>query len=114
VNAEVRHFLSPDLDVSDPAAEIAENSSFLLQAIVGPAGGEGAESLELEVCTLDRLRERVQAERLVWGHPLVVVEPMRLPVLLDLVRRRIERVSGTSWPDVARRLAKLGAYEFDD
>ena len=114
MNAKVRHFLSPDIDLDDPTATIEDGSSYLLQAIVGPSDGDGGESLQFDVCTVDHLRRRLESERLLWGHSLIVVEPILVGALLKLVTDRIERTSGASWPDVAAKLSKLGTYEYDE
>jgi hypothetical protein len=110
----VRHFISPDVDLDAFWPEDAENFSFLLQALVGPADADGEESLQFLVCTPRALDERVTREGIVFGRSMVVVRSPDIPQILHAVRSRIERIEAPSWKEVGARLARLGLYEFED
>ncbi|UVS81443.1 immunity 8 family protein [Actinokineospora sp. UTMC 2448] len=114
MHAEVKHFISPDIDLSDPTADFPDDGAVLIVALVGPKGGEGEESLQFEVMTPNGLARRLEALRIVFGQGLVIVDHARVGVVLGLIRARIERVEGQAWSDVARRLSRLGDMEGED
>ncbi|MFI6097122.1 Imm8 family immunity protein [Lentzea sp. NPDC051213] len=114
MRAAVRYFMSPDVDLEDFRPDDPDDFSFLLQAIVGPVGAEGEESLELNVCTLASLSSTVSAQRVLFGRSLVIVGTAKISEILDAVRAAIERVEADSWSEVAERLTRLGHYEFED
>jgi immunity protein 8 of polymorphic toxin system len=109
----VRHFISPDVDLDDFRPDDPENFSFLLQALVGPADSAGEESLQFTVTTLRALEETVQANGVIFGRSLVIVDGPNVPHILTSVRRAIERLEAPSWELLAQKLARLGVYEFE-
>jgi hypothetical protein len=114
MRAVVRHFISPDVDLDDFRPGDPVDFSFLLQVLVGPSDSEGEESLELIVCTPRALERRVAAEGVVFGRPLVIVESPDISRVLKAVRGAVERAEAPSWEALARRLERLGIYEFED
>jgi hypothetical protein len=62
MKAQVRSMSSPDTDLVRFTPEDPENFSFLLEVVVGPSDDEGAELLQLVVCTLRNLEERLVRE----------------------------------------------------
>jgi len=113
MKASVRHFISPDVDLEDFRPDDPENFSFLLQALVGPADSIGEESLQFLVTTPRALEETVQADGVIFGRSLVIVDGPNMPRLLDSVRRAIERLEAPSWELLAQQLTRLGIYEFE-
>ena len=114
VKARVRHFISPDVDLDDFRPEDPEDFCFLLEALVGPADSEGEESLQLLVCTPRALARRVASEGVIFGRSLVIVDSPKISRILDSVRAAVERAEASSWNAVARRLERLGIYEFEE
>ncbi|NGY58200.1 hypothetical protein G7043_04535 [Lentzea sp. NEAU-D13] len=114
MRAAVRHFISPDVDLEDFRPNDPDDFSFLLQALVGPADGEGSESVQFNVCTLTSLTSTVSSERVLFGRSLVIVGTSKIGEILDVVRAAIERVEAGTWAEVGERLARLGYYEFED
>lgn len=114
MKAEVRHFLSPDVDLSSFQPDDPENFTFLLQVIVGPHGSEGDESLQFIVCTPRSLENRFESEEIITGHSLLIADTPDIATILTFVRRLIERIEAETWAGVASRLARIGLYEFAD
>jgi len=110
----VRHFISPDVDLEDFRPEDPDDFWFLVQALVGPCGEEGEESLQVIVCTPRYLARRAVTEPVIFGRPLVIVNSANLPEILDAIRAAIEKVEAPTWNQVADRLSRLGIYEFED
>ncbi|KJK49698.1 hypothetical protein UK23_13220 [Lentzea aerocolonigenes] len=110
----MRHFISPDVDLVDFRPDDPDDFSFLLQALVGPADGEGEESLQFTVSTLTGLASTVESQRVVLGKSFVIAGTSKIGEILGSVRSAIERVEGATWAEVAERLTRLGHYEFED
>jgi hypothetical protein len=114
MRAAVRHFISPDVDLENFHPDDPENFSFLLQAIVGPVDSEGDESLQMIVCTPAYLRSRLDTETVIFGRPYVIVGSPGLSRILGSIKASIERIDGRDWGEVAKKLARLGIWEFED
>lgn len=115
MRVSVRYFISPDVDLEAFWPDNEDNFSFLLQALVGPAGGEGEESVQFLVCTPQAIQEKVTQERgILFGRSLVIVSSPNISSILDAIRSRIESIEAASWKEVGVHLARLGIYEFED
>ena len=76
MNAELKRVHSPDIqNLESYMPENSETFGFLLQAMVGPEGEDGEESVDIEVCTPKWLEENYGQEDVVVGrHHLIVRE----------------------------------------
>lgn len=86
----------------------------LVRAMVGPRGGEGEESFDINVCTAEWLKDQVGREGFVLGlHRLFVntYDPAQIKKLLTTF---IERYSGDSWREVAEKISRVARWEFED
>ncbi|MFE1960950.1 Imm8 family immunity protein [Streptomyces sp. NPDC059479] len=110
----VYSFISPDVDLDEFLPEDPERFSFLLQALVGPAGVESGESVEFVVCTPRWLEERVTSERVIFGRALVIVGSPDVRQILAGIKAAIERVEAPTWQILARKISRLGVYEFEE
>jgi hypothetical protein len=114
MRAAVRSFVSPDVDLGAFSPEDPDDFTVLIQAIVGPEGAEGEESLEFIVTTPGALARKIEAEGPVFGRGFVVVRSTDMSSILNTIEKAIARVEGSDWSAVANRLIRLGFYEFED
>ncbi|EWM14106.1 Imm8 family immunity protein [Kutzneria sp. 744] len=114
MKAQVRRFISPDVELDSYNPADPDNFSFLLQAIVGPNDGPGEESVQFIVCTPEALKDKVAREGVVLGRPLVIVDSPQVSRILIAIKSAIERTEGSTWQEVGGRLSRLGRYEFED
>ena len=114
MKASVRHFISPDVDLQDFRPDDPQKFSVLVQALVGPADSDGEESVQFVVTTPRALEEKVQADGVVFGRALVVVNGPSMRQSLGSIERAIESLEAPSWNLLAQRLARLGIYEFEE
>ncbi|MCC7341163.1 MAG: immunity 8 family protein [Bryobacterales bacterium] len=106
---------SPDIDdLKGYRPEESDSFGFLLQAMVGPAGGEGEESFDMVVCTPEWLRRRYAASEIILGLHLLIVFRYDYASLVSYIAKFSERCSGQSWKEVAQQLSRLGKWEFED
>jgi hypothetical protein len=78
---------------------------------VGPLGLRGRERFELLVVTPRWLEARHGRRGAVPGRGLLLVFEWDLPRLKAFLAREVERCSGRTWPDVARKVGRLAEWE---
>jgi hypothetical protein len=105
MKANVRRFISPDVDLDGFRPDDPDDFSFRLQALVGPADGPGEESFEFLVRTPRSLIAQVEEEQPVFGRSLVIVGTSDIGRILARVRSAIEGLEASSWKALTRMLA---------
>jgi len=114
VRAAVRNI---ELD-PDPRQLPADPADFLLLArlLVGPSNGPGEESFDVEVCSPEWLAQHCVTEGFVDGRHRVIitVDAFSEAGLRSFLTRRVESSSGTTWLEVAEKVARIGHWEFED
>lgn len=108
MRAEVRRFEWPDLD--EPGAA----DFTLLVFTAGTVGEEGGDLFQVEVCTPAGLAELLQRDGIVAGRHRLFMEHISTAKVEAWVRRRVERMEGETWGEVAEKIARLGYWEFED
>ena len=106
--------MSLDVDDLDGWAPESDEWALGLRILAGPDGGPGEESFDLTVCSLAWLTERVRRDAVFDGRHHLIVEWYDWPVLRTYVERYVQQCEGTTWRDVAEKLARLGYWEFED
>jgi hypothetical protein len=99
----------PDLARFTPA----DPSEFAVPLVleVGPLGLRGKERFELLVVTPRWLEARHGRRGAVPGRGLLLVFEWDLPRLKSFLAREVERCSGRTWPEVARKVGRLAEWE---
>jgi len=115
VRAALKELHSPDVfdltaySPSDPA-----NFSFLLQAMYGPAGAEGAESFDIVVCTPAWLENNDFGGPIQIGLHHLIVRYYSYPEIKQFLEDYGARCEGRDWTEVAEKLGRIGKWEFQD
>ena len=78
---------------------------------VGPLGLRGRERFELLVVTPRWLEARHGRRGAVPGRGLLLVFEWDLPRLKSFLAKEVERCSGRTWPEVARKVGRLAEWE---
>jgi hypothetical protein len=99
----------PDLARFVPAEPDAFAVSLVLE--VGPLGLRGREEFRLLVVTPRWLEERHGRRGAVPGRGLLLVFEWDLPRLKGWLAKEVERCSGRTWPEVARKVGRLAEWE---
>jgi len=112
---ELRRLHSPDLlDLEHSFPSDPENFCILVQAMIGPRGGEGEESFDFIVCTPKWLIKKIPANGYLLGRHYLIVLHYEYAVVFDAISKLCGRTHGSSWHDAAQRLARFGGWEFED
>lgn len=112
VRAVVRSIRFPYLESSrqvDP-----ENACEQVELLVGPSDGPGEEIFYLTVCTPRALAEVLAAQTVLMGRHWLFVAELSPRKVEEFLRRRIEHIMGPTWDEVAQKVGRLGASEFED
>ena len=112
VRAELKRLHSPDvLDLERFKPETP--FGILIQAMTGPAGGEGEESFDFILCTPEWFADHMSKD-IVSGRHHVFVKRYDYPALESFVRGFCASCRGDSWSAVAEKLGRIGKWEFED
>ena len=115
MRAEIRSFDSPDIVLDGYRPENEVDDGFLLTMYVGPVGGPGEESFQVEVCTPQWFARRLQeAGGLLDGRHTLFVQPMDVERVLQSLRQQVESFDEETWSALATRIGRLGYWEFED
>lgn len=80
---------------------------------VGPLGLRGKERFELLVVTPRWLEARHGRRGAIPGRGKLIVFEWDLPRVKAFLAREVERCSGRTWPEVARKVGRLAEWEGD-
>lgn len=117
MRAKLKALHSPDIDLETFSPDDPTNFGFLLQAMIGPEGQDGMESFDLEVCTPKWLMDRHlhgASPEVIFGMHMILVFSYDLHQIRGALERYCERCVGDDWPTLTTKLARLGAWEFED
>ena len=115
IRARVRGIYTTNMgDLAQYVPEPSKSFSVWVRAIVGPEGGDGEGSFDVNVCTPRWLAELCRKEGFVVGRHHLVVEQYNIARLRQLITELIERCEGDSWQDVAEKVGRIGYWEFED
>jgi hypothetical protein len=111
----LRRLHSPDIIDLDTFHPEDENSfGFLLQAMFGPENAVGEESFDLTVCTPKWLDRQAAEEFPLFGRHYLFVKSYDIGEIRSVLAKYAEQCGGDSWAEVARQLARIGKWEFED
>ena len=115
MNAELKRLHSPDIDdLKNYQPTDKKKFAFLLQAMIGPEGKEGEESFDIEVCTPQWIEETYGREDIIIRpHQLIVLE-YNFERINNAINDFLQSCSGDNWKEVAKKVARLGKWEFED
>ena len=113
MRAKLLRLYSPD---ADPIEQYLPDGSFglLVTAFVGPEDGPGEESFDFMLCTPDWFERKMMTRPHVSGRHTVFVRRFDYVALEHYVRDYCSKCEGSSWREVAEKVARLGAWEFED
>ncbi len=105
---------SPDIDLDRYRPEEVDCFGFLLQAFFGSSDGAGSESFDILVCTPKWLEQELSEDEIISGRHRLIVKRYDLSAIHRFLSNYAQHCTGASWHEAARKLARLGAWEFED
>lgn len=115
VTAQVRALMTAEheplesLRLKDP-----ECFDVVVRATVGPLGQEGEESFDVSVCTPAWLARMCEKDGFVLCRHRLVLNSYSPAKIRSVLTKFIERCSGETWQEVAKKVARIGLWELED
>lgn len=114
LRAEVKGIFSTELDDLKHFVPMERDFGILFRVMVGPEGMNGEESFDITVCTPGWFRQKYEfSDVVVVRHHLIVFE-YDYDRIVNKIKSIIERCEGSSWNEVAEKVARYGYWEFED
>lgn len=114
MRAQLKHLHSPDIDLENYWPENEANFGFLLEASIGIEGSDGGDIFQFMVCTPEWLKIKYSEQKSVWGSNKLIVFGYDFDVIRTEIIRYVECCTGEDWVTIARKLSKVGAWEFEN
>ena len=114
MRAKLHSLHSPDVD--DLAYYIPENPEtfgILVQAMVGPLGGDGEESIYFLVCTPQWLATQIPEGEYRFGRHCLFLKKYEYRVLHAAIEKLCHSLEEADWGTLARKLGAYGRWEFE-
>ncbi|AJC15124.1 immunity 8 family protein [Pandoraea sputorum] len=85
-----------------------------IRAYIGPQGEASSESFDIHVCTPEWLKAQCATQSPLWGRHMLFVEVYDYDAIKTAIERYVAAVDGDDWADIAAKLSRVGAWEFED
>lgn len=111
----VKYIFSSDVDNLE--SYTPENDSIFciqMRAIVGPDSGEGEESVDFEVCTLEWLKQEYGTENIISGRDKLIIFKYNYKKIKAKITELLESCEGETWESCGNQMAKYGLWEFEN
>jgi hypothetical protein len=113
--SEIKGLHSPDLlDLGTENPPDVENFCILVEVSVGPKGERGEEHFGVVVTTPTWLAAHMAECEHLFARHYLIVKRYEFDVVKSAIYKQFQGVQGSSWLDVAERLARYGQWEFED
>jgi hypothetical protein len=115
VSPEIKGIYASDLyDLEEYVPEDQECFSVPVRVMVGQRGSEGEESFDILVCSVKWLEERLAKDGFLFGRHYLFVPAFDGKKIKGLLTKMIEPHTSNTWTEVARKIGRLGLWEFED
>lgn len=115
MRAEIKNLFS--LEIDNLERFIPEDPDVFrvpIRLVAGPEGKEGEESFDFEVCSPRWLEREVTGDGVLLVRHRLLMNSFDFTRVRSFVERYVRGCEGSSWNEVANKLARLGQWEFED
>lgn len=115
VSPEIKRIYAADIyDLEGYVPEDRESFSVHVCVMVGQRDIEGEESFDLQVCSPKWLEKRLEKDGFLFGRHYLFVPAFDGKKIKALLTKMIERHTSNTWTEAARKIGRLGLWEFED
>ena len=116
MRAELKRMYSFEVPVSleEHRPTNPENFGLSIRLEVGLVGSDAADLFDLIVCTPYWIQDGVTQKGPAWGPHMLLISKYDYDLILQTITRRLDACQGKDWPEVANKLARFAAWEFED
>jgi len=94
--------------------EASKNFGITIRLMVGVEGVDQSESFDILVCTPTWIQDQLILEKYMWGRHMLIVNEYDYELIFQSLSARISSYSGKDWNEVANKIARIAAWEFED
>ena len=114
IKPTLKRLHSPDVfDLKKPLLDEGNPFCVLVQAMFGPENADGEESFDVMVCN-QKWVEQKTAEGYFSSRYHLVVTHFDITEIEAYLESSAKECVGESWDEVAKKLGKIGKWEFED
>ena len=115
IRPKLKSVYSPDVEnLPEYRPAEPEHVGILFQLFIGPDdGSEDAESFDVMVCTPDWLKQSLHHDDVVLGYHHLIVREYDYRRIINSIEKYLHHCHGETWEDVARKVSRLGKWEFE-
>jgi len=114
ITPSIRAFHSPDTDDLTTYRPSSDEFALLVQMLIGPDGGAGEESFDIQIVTPSWLKRQNAENGVIGAERRLLVFAYDWPNIESYLRDRVAECSGADWEEVAQRLSRFSRWEFED
>jgi hypothetical protein len=113
--AEIKSVLCADVeDLDEFVPDDPERFAITLQLLIGTRGEDGSESFEVTVVTPLWLMDNIPNGELYSGRHKFVMLSYNRRQIMTYFHKVVGNCSGNTWEEIARKLSRIGHWEFED
>lgn len=105
---------SPTINLNEYWPDNPECFGMWIEFRAGPENEVSADDFRLFVCTPPWLRNECSTNKATWGRSMLIVSEFDLQNIKNQLNQMIDKCTGDKWLDVARKIARFAAWEFED
>lgn len=112
MKARIKRIISPD--ARNPKTFSPKNPGYfgiLVQYLIGPAGKSGEESFDVLVASPAWLAANPEHKKEKF---LLKLKTYSYPAVVEHMQKHVDKLEEPTWEKLARKLAKIGKWEFSD
>ncbi|WP_063936079.1 immunity 8 family protein [Burkholderia pseudomallei] len=100
--------------LKDFRPEASRNFGISIRLMIGPEGADQSESFDILVCTPTWIQDRLREEGCIWGRHMLITQEYDYKLILQSLSAYISSCTGKDWDEVANKVARIAAWEFED
>lgn len=116
MKAEIKEMYSLQIleVLKDFRPEASENFGISIRLMIGPEGTDRSESFDILVCTPTWIQDQLHEEGYMWGRHMLIAQEYDYELIKQSISARISSCTGTNWDEIANKIARFAAWEFED
>ena len=112
MRAELKEISADEVDIRFYVPDEPECFFITLRLRIGAEDSDSGDDFEIFVCTPTWLERNIWEP--MWGRHFLIVRAFNYQSIADTIIKGVSRCEGESWLEVAGKLARFYAWEFED
>jgi hypothetical protein len=100
--------------LKDFRPQAPRNFGISVRLMIGPEGIDQSESFDVFVCTPAWIQAQLGEHGYMWGRHMLIAEEYDYELILRSLSAQVSSCTGNDWLEVANKIARIAAWEFED